>query len=555
MIQLFINDKLIELGSTPITQTAQLNDLGEPDSKQTSHTNNIKIPDTPNNREAIGYLTIGARPWAGIGLGWKTIFPYGVPNCKLVEDGIELVSNGFAVLSGQEGSEINIAIYGAEKSMTEKLRSVTLKDCFPSRPFTYTATNFRTQMDSNTDYIFALAHYNDLTLATNVKVGGVWYTETVVTPFQMTPQFYVRDLINYVFSYLGYTIDYPTLNGVLLTADPDYTNLLVTASRNGSGATINIGSTVDMRNFCPETIAYDLVKDFMNRFFLLMEIDERKKRVRFVNMDHILLESDVVNYSDKFDSVKRNIYKVDKYGQKNFYKYSDDKQRGIGEPGRIVDFVGELEGSFDVRNLSLETGVEIYESPYNKPTWPPFISEAISDQQGSTVRVTGSTDKFYPWLNMRECTITGGGSKVVSNIVEKPVLQMFTRTRLTCNTNNHRVKVDFLISNSTANVSYFNILQYVDLKYSAGVKPSGTGDIMSFQKYINKYYRKTADTLYFFEGVEVLMNWSTIDFYKADLFKRVYIEQLGGLYYMNKISNYRKGALTPVELIRISPYA
>jgi hypothetical protein len=52
--------------------------------------------------------------------------------------------------------------------------------------------------------------------------------------------------------------------------------------------------------------------------------------------------------------------------------------------------------------------------------------------------------------------------------------------------------------------------------------------------------------------IEVFLN--TIDFHTMDFFKLKYFKQLGSLYYINKIKNFKGNGLVDVEAIRIKSF-
>ena len=54
-----------------------------------------------------------------------------------------------------------------------------------------------------------------------------------------------------------------------------------------------------------------------------------------------------------------------------------------------------------------------------------------------------------------------------------------------------------------------------------------------------------------YKAVTVMMNLSVLDYYSLDFFKLIYIKQLGQYYYMNKVSGFKEGRLTKVELIQV----
>ncbi len=58
MTELYIDGYRIELGKQKITQTFQINDIGEPKDRQLNYSFPFKIPDTPNNLIVLGMLGV-----------------------------------------------------------------------------------------------------------------------------------------------------------------------------------------------------------------------------------------------------------------------------------------------------------------------------------------------------------------------------------------------------------------------------------------------------------------------------------------------------------------
>ena len=110
MIEVYINEERLELDKLGFVQTFQLNDVAQIDSAQTSYTNKIKVPRTPRNTRIFSNLgLVGAVyqvPGASVNNA-RDEFPYGLPKCKIVESGVELVVGTTAsvlVMTGTAGT-------------------------------------------------------------------------------------------------------------------------------------------------------------------------------------------------------------------------------------------------------------------------------------------------------------------------------------------------------------------------------------------------------------------------------------------------------------------
>ena len=111
MEELYINNIQIELKSSTVARTLQINDLGDVVDRQSNYSNNIKIPKSPNNIRAFEMLGIS---------GNTTRLPYENLVVKYVVNGIELISEGKGVVKNTNSS-YNLVVYDGNISMTDLL--------------------------------------------------------------------------------------------------------------------------------------------------------------------------------------------------------------------------------------------------------------------------------------------------------------------------------------------------------------------------------------------------------------------------------------------------
>lgn len=101
-IQLYINDQLVDLtDDSPIALTFQINNLAEVKNQQGNTSNQFKIPLTQRNRQILGFPDEVA---------FTTNLPYDNYQAKIIQDGLEIIPYGLAVLNSIEQDMANITI-------------------------------------------------------------------------------------------------------------------------------------------------------------------------------------------------------------------------------------------------------------------------------------------------------------------------------------------------------------------------------------------------------------------------------------------------------------
>lgn len=120
MEELWINDIKVDVFEKSVSQTLQVNDLSELKDRQASYTNRIKLPMTPHNMKAFDFLGIS---------GSQSRKPWEKPRAKYVVDGVELISEGFAVVRKSKTSSFyDVAVYSGNISMFDIIRDKTLPE-------------------------------------------------------------------------------------------------------------------------------------------------------------------------------------------------------------------------------------------------------------------------------------------------------------------------------------------------------------------------------------------------------------------------------------------
>jgi len=151
--QIILNDIELELsGKTSIALTSQINDLSKGTSQESNFTNTVKAPPTPRNLAAIENSDQ---------VQSESIVPYSKNRAKINKFGVDVLKNGFAVLSSVD-KEINLVIYEGNVDFFAAIEGKTLRDLdlsALSHLFDWTNVTGSFTNDSTDGYKYPLIDY------------------------------------------------------------------------------------------------------------------------------------------------------------------------------------------------------------------------------------------------------------------------------------------------------------------------------------------------------------------------------------------------------------
>lgn len=518
MIEIFINNQRLDLGDHAIFQTFQNNAVGSVNDRQTSFTNNIKVPKTPNNIKIFNNIGL-----VGINNSFDASeFPYGFPTARLLEDGIEILSNGFIKLNNID-EYFNVAIYGAEKTFFEVINQYTLQDVdiMSTTSIVYDEANFTRYLKGTAQngLIIAWAFFNEsMQVHDQQTIPDPWNID--INMLNITPQMYVNYFFDSIFETFGYLVDHN------LGDLDDFNNLVINATTGVSSMGLSYGDTVHYNEVAPEINLKTFLVEILFRFAATIKIDEQTKTVYIRQWTEIIGASENFDWSDKFHNVKNIKHSLSGYGQTNNMTYEDDIAATYSN---AVAEENELKGTFELQDLHLDIEQDILNSIFKKPKY--------YKEQDLNISTSGALS--YNFLDLIDYTTTGGAAY---NSLESYLLYL---KQIPSNGSNPlEIRVSgassiFYVTVSMGAVSgseYAFILSYLET---------------SFQNYIDEYYQEFIAMLNSFQEIDAYFLLSAMDIYKLDYFKKIYVKQLGGFFYLNKINNYKSGKLTEVELIKI----
>jgi len=513
-MQIFLNGQELDLDpDARVAITLQVNDLADISKPNTSYTNRFNISKmSANNIKAFEYLGVP---------GSRTRIPYQMTNINVYEDSLPLIVNGYCAIEQVVPDSYSINIYGSEKTFFELLKSVTLKDIYPVTEIVWNGSTLLNYLNTTENFCFPVAQYNAQTTESGYLTAQA-YIRTYTT--STSPHFFVKYLFEKVFEHLGYTLEYP------MTDETDFKNLVISSKKGVSHFGTQNGALFNIQQ-CMHDVACDVfVKEIMQRYGLVVKCDEFNKKITFIRMEDLLLNSPINDWSDKFDSLVNQKYTIGSYSQKNLYKYTDDIA-DANFPTFTPDFYANiLDGTFEIDNELLPAEGTIFESSFSKALY--WGDVTLSNGYATQGRLFYTNYFFGHFLfDVAENKLDNDNQL---EIKEVPFQLMYLKT--------WPDEVDF------------TFLEPLGQQYTARVPIRlCTNDNISFQHYIDTHYGQLVNLFDNMEVVKVKMKLSVVDIYQFDFFKRIYLEQFGSYFFVNKITNWEKNKLTEVELIKIPP--
>lgn len=179
---IYINGQKIDLAEAKVAVTFQVNDVAELEDRQSNFTNEIKVPFTANNKAILENAELPE----SAGTSTKNKLP-----AKIVVDGVEIVSGGFAVIESAD-THYNITIYSGIAGFFEALGDTGLQDLDLSEwvlEWNLGAVKFLLQNKPVNGYLHAVFEY-----------GQAITNNNELYPPHLLPMFYVHTLVAKIFS-------------------------------------------------------------------------------------------------------------------------------------------------------------------------------------------------------------------------------------------------------------------------------------------------------------------------------------------------------------------
>lgn len=219
--ELYISGELVDLGEgTVIATTLQAHDLTALASRSGDRTNKFKLPPTMRNRRILGLSDQ---------VMTSSLTPYRKLPARLVLDGAELVSNGYAILE-QVKDGFEVAVYSGNLDFFNLIEGLQLRDLdLSAYDHDWTLANVMASWTNTTGYKYPLIDYGG---AEDVfaEYDALWFRTA----------FFFDTLVRKIFAEQNYTV-----TGSLLTrADYLKTMLLFGTEGNDELFTNSFGAQI-----------------------------------------------------------------------------------------------------------------------------------------------------------------------------------------------------------------------------------------------------------------------------------------------------------------------
>jgi len=251
----------------------------------------------------------------------------------------------------------------------------------------------------------------------------------------------------------------------------------------------------------------DFFKEILNRFALTIFVNKDNEYI-FKTFDE-RLQSQVIDWSDKYIERTNETYTAKSYGQINTFRqeYRDER-------------LDHADGKFSISNKNLEPEKEILKSK---------IFSAEKELSTFKINTTTNENIYATPLWEKEITENNGTQQIKYKVLSKRFYFLRTETI----TQNAILKSEVLGSTQTVNT--LPVARFLTTAY---------------KDFVPRYYNNIQLLLNDFRFHKIKLALTTIDFINLDFDKIYYFEQEQNYYFLNKVS-FEKGKESTAEFYRI----
>lgn len=155
IVELEINGVRLPLGPTTVSVTKQVNNIGELKDRQATFTNKFIIPNTPKAQKLFN----------GLGLiGNVSRIPYRILKSKLIYNGVPVLVNGNAYVTGKDSKGFHVAIYDGNIFLFQEIGNKALNELdFSDLNHALNPTTFEASFTNTEGYIYAISNNGQFT--------------------------------------------------------------------------------------------------------------------------------------------------------------------------------------------------------------------------------------------------------------------------------------------------------------------------------------------------------------------------------------------------------
>lgn len=255
-----------------------------------------------------------------------------------------------------------------------------------------------------------------------------------------------------------------------------------------------------------------LIKDFINEVLWISALtpfkDKYTKNYDFLTYDEWILSNNVIDWSKKYNSTISEKYVYGSYAQLNYMRHKYN-----------ADNANYNDAAFAIENTNLKDSTDVIRSNF-------YTTEFEKD-----VEIAGrKLNKYKLW----DKEVKEGNPPVVSY---KALDNRFYFIKYS------NVELESPITIESESLGSSETFESLPFERNTG---------LTFKEIKNNSYKRLGYLLNKTKFSTVEMDLNNRDISELDFRKKIYIEQLGGQFILNKVINYMEGIKTKVELLKIN---
>ena len=155
IVELEISGVIMPLTNTKVSLTSQVNNIGELKDRQATFTNKFTVKDTPKIQKLF----------AGLGLvGNVSVAPYRVLKSRLIYNGVTVLVNGNAYITGRDANGYKITIYDGNIFLFQEIGNKALNELnYSDLDHSLNAQVFEDSFDNVEGYIYGISNNGQFT--------------------------------------------------------------------------------------------------------------------------------------------------------------------------------------------------------------------------------------------------------------------------------------------------------------------------------------------------------------------------------------------------------
>lgn len=365
--KLFLNGYEVEIPVTGISLNLQINDLGKLEDRQSDFTPRFSLDLTPKNVKALEFLGI---------TGDGSTVPYRNISAKWVVNGIELISDGFAVVNAVNEMGVlknyEVYIYNNNIDVFKAIEGKSIRDLdFTDINHKATYIHMIQTFNGTLDYIYGIAGFTGkIPVANNFNLK------------YMIPSMYEHAIFRRIWEEAGFTYtgdifatdEFKSYVIGAVGTDPNQTDLLVK----------------DFSKIVPDIEQKQFIKEILWRYGLIFQRKRNTTEYEFRHMKDVLTDRpNAVDYSDKFKSISKHSFRLGQYAKRNWLRFSQSDNGSTVHDGSIDVDIQNLEGSRD----ALVSRYQIYPVANVFNYVEPQVFEI--DTENSEIKI----NEVKPWIS------------------------------------------------------------------------------------------------------------------------------------------------------------